>query len=80
MARIVLHSKFVEENKAYILYLYNFFFRKSNDTIKSDLKIASKLLDLNVDVEVDEVLAVQYTGERSDWRHSLVGKNVGRCC
>jgi hypothetical protein len=25
-------------------------------------------------MHVDEVVVVQYTGERSDWRHSLVGK------
>lgn len=50
------------------------FFRNSHDIIKSNIKLAPKLLGLNVDVKVDEVVVVQHTGERSEWRHSLVGK------
>jgi len=79
MTRIVLNSKFAEENKTYILCLYNFFFRKSNDTFKSNLKIVHHPLQ-RLHIEVDEVVVMQHKGERSDWHHSLVGKNVGRCC
>jgi hypothetical protein len=42
--------------------------------IKSNKMKAPKLLGLNVDINVDEVVVVQYTAEKSDWRHSLVQK------
>ena len=58
----------------YVCTIFFFFFRKSNDVIKSNLKIAPKFLGWNVNVEFDEVVVVQHTGERSGWRHSFVGK------
>jgi hypothetical protein len=49
------------------------FFWKSYDIIKSNIKLAPKLLVLIVDVKVYELVVVQHTGERSESRHILVG-------